>query len=219
MLEEIKVELTKPYMQNLKKKVINDRFRIPHKEPFRILDMADMKNIQMVIVGQDPYSTGVIENGKLRYHYDGVAFSSKHTKKTPFSLKVLHRWFANTDKARGMRGEFSNDLSYLVDRGILLINTLWSVSYGKPLSHQFVEWYRFTEFILKLIQKYNDDVVFLLLGAEAARMRYAIDENKHIVFREKHPAASRYKINSSLDKSMVLLQCMNNTAYPIGLLK
>lgn len=219
MLKEVKQEIRKPYMQRLQNKILQDNFRVPIHKPFILFEKANLKNVNMVIVGQDPYSTGVVEGGVFKYYYDGIAFSSRNTSKTPYSLKVMQDWFIRTEKIRGLSGEVSNDLQYLVDRGIVLMNTVWSVSYGKPLSHDYPEWYTFTAFTLRLIQKYNENVVFLLLGAEAARMQYAIDESKHKVFRAKHPAASRYKLNTPLDKSDVLLQCMQNTTYPIRLLK
>lgn len=206
-------------MKKLKGLIAKDDFRIPKDDPFRIFRIADFRDIKMVIIGQDPYSTGVIEFDKFNYHYDGIAFSSSKTLKVPYSLSILHKWFRKTEEKRGYSGEEINNLKYLVDRGIILINVVWSVSHGKPLSHGYPEWYRFTEFTLKLIQHYNKNVVFLLLGKEAQRMQYAINKNNHYIFKEQHPAASRYKRNKNLYDSNVLLECMNSISYPIRLLK
>jgi uracil-DNA glycosylase len=219
MLDIIKKEIQKPYMVRLQKKLARDKNRIPKTNPFRILEIADLYDIKMVIIGQDPYATGIVEFSKFKLYYDGIAFSSANTLKTPYSLKILHRWFINTERQRGNEGETSNDLTYLVERGVLLINTLWTTSFNKPGSHMFPEWYDFTAFIMKLIQHYNDNVVFLLLGNEAQRMEYAINQTKHKVFSEMHPAASRYKANRNLFDSDILLKAMKSLTIPIRLLK
>lgn len=219
MTEILKRELSKKYIINLKNKVNKDKFRIPVNNPFKIFHIADFRDIKMVIIGQDPYSTGIIEFDTFNYYYDGIAFSSSNTLKTPHSLSILHKWFKKTEESRGYEGKEINDLRYLVDRGIILINVIWTVSYGKPLSHNYPEWYKFTEFTLKLIQYFNKNVVFLLLGKEAQKMKYAIDKKSHYIFKEQHPAASRYRKNKNLYDSNVLLECMNSTSYPIRLLK
>lgn len=206
-------------MINLLNKVYKYDDVIPATKPLSILKATDLRDIKMVIVGQDPYSTGVIEFDKFKLHYDGLAFSSKNTMVTPYSLKIMNNWFVNTERMFNRKGKNSNSLYYLLDRGVLLINTIWAVRYGKPLSLAFPEWYAFTGFLLRYIQSLNEEVCFLLLGGEARKLSSYIDLRRHNLFTEMHPAASRYKANKNLYYSNVLYKCLKKVREPLTLLK
>lgn len=212
-------EFKKQYMQDLLYKTYSNKDVIPSNKPFAILNKIDIEDIKLVIIGQDPYSTGVIEFNKFNLHYDGLAFSSSNTIKTPYSLKILNKWFINTASYFNHKGQISNDLSYLLDKKVILINVVWAVLYNKPLSLDYAEFYIFTAFLLNLIQNSNDRVVFLFLGKEAQRVSYIIDRERHFVFMEKHPAASRYREQKNLYNSDVLIQCLKKMKEPINLLK
>jgi len=219
MLDLIKKQIELPYMQKLLKEVYKYNDVIPNKLPFEILKKIDLRDINLVIIGQDPYATGLIEFGEFKYHYDGLAFSSKNTLKTPYSLQVLNKLFINTSKELGQEGEENNNLYYLLGRGVLLINTIWTVRYGKSLAFDHPYWYTFTANIMKIIQKYNSNVCFLLLGSVAKRLEYAVDKKNHNVFKDIHPAASKYNKNKNLYNSDILLQCLKKIRKPIRLLK
>ena len=97
------------------------------------------------------------------------------------------------------------------------MNVYWSVSYDKPLSHCYVEWMQFSAWVLEVLQRMNERIVFLLIGAEAKKLRGCI-HNHNPVFTDYHPAASRYKRYEKLYDSPTLGKCINSLNQPIRLL-
>ena len=80
---------------------------------------------------------------------------------------------------------------YLVNwakQGVLLLNTVLSVEAGKPESHKGVGWQQFTDKIIKLVNEYKRDVVFILWGSHAQQKIELIDQNKHFIIRSVHPS-------------------------------
>ena len=88
-------------------------------DPLLITKLLPPEKVVLIIVGQDPYSGYVKENTKVIPYFDGIAFSSMNTIKTPNQLKVLKRTFKYLSKCK----YYPNDLSYLVSQGVYLINT------------------------------------------------------------------------------------------------
>lgn len=190
--EFIKEESKLSYMADLEKKLKKDNDRIPMKGYFRPYLKVDKPEI--VIIGQDPYSTGIVEFGKYKDYYNGLAFSTSALK-APYSLKIMQRSFLITDKSLGYKDlRISNDLSYLEDRGVILANTYLSVSRGEPLSHSFKEWYTFTKRIVSYIDN-EYAPTFILLGYYAQTLNNFI--KKGMVINDAHPASLRFNKNRS----------------------
>lgn len=164
------------------------------QNPFTSLDLLNsMKDVKLVIMGQDPYSTGVFENSILKLYQSDLAFSV-NTLRTPQSLKVLQEWFMLSDFSNKLYvGKVQNDLSYLLKRGVFLMNVIWSVEYGKPLSHDFPEYYEFSAKILNIIKLKYPSCRFLFLGNEAKRLIYTVKDKVYLT--APHPASIRYKEN------------------------
>lgn len=184
----IKREIKKPYYKQILSKVRSVE-SIPSKNIHNPL--VNTKNPKVIVFGQDPYSNGIVEGGKYYDYFDGVAFSSRHTIKTPASLEVLQRSFIMTSKAEKVKNiKISNNLSYLNDRGVILTNIYPTVERNKPLSHPF--WFEFSVNLVRFLDNY--DILFILLGKQARNLEPYIKKN--IVIKDIHPAAIRYKKNS-----------------------
>ncbi|MCK4500945.1 hypothetical protein KAU11_10650 [Candidatus Babeliales bacterium] len=179
----------------LKEKIESDNNRIPRYGYFKALELLKDRKIKLVIVGQEPYSTGAEEFGKYVLYNDGLAFSSSNTIKTPHTLKTLQEWFKLADSDRGYKvGKVRNDLSYLIDRGVFLMNVLWTTSFMKPKTHNFPEYYELTGRILRKIIEKNPEVKIALLGRVASTMSRFVEGVEYI--SDIHPAAARYDNNT-----------------------
>lgn len=142
---------------------------------FRAFNFVNVKDIKVVILGQDPYHTPSTA--------DGLAFSTYNKKVTP-SLKNIFNEIANSKC-----GTRTNpDLSDLAGQGVLLMNTILTVGAGKPLSHKSFGWQEITNAAIKYISDNNDGAVFLLWGNEAKKRKKLIDTNKHTIFESPHPS-------------------------------
>jgi len=193
-------------MRVLKKKILKDANRIPESNPFRIFNMLHVKEVKTVIVGQDPYPRGVFEFGKFKYYYDGIAFSSGNTMKTPYSLKILKCLFKREDNNETL--SYPNDLSYLVTQGVFLMNVLWSTSFERPLGHRFPEWFKFSMNVLEYISRNNENIVFILFGGVSQKLKHSII-GEHLILSENHPASSRYQNNRDVSYSKILEETNN----------
>lgn len=203
-------ELKKKYMYSLAATLLEDSKRIPKDNYFRVLKSIKEEDIKVVIVGQDPYPGFVVEFNKLRYYYNGRAFSTD-TLKTPYSLKVLHKLFINTSKKEKVKDlSIENSLRSLERQGVLLINTLWSTREGRPLSHNYKEWIIFTRRLIRYLSSSHvgkKNKVFILFGSFASHLDNYINKENNLVLKEKHPASARYKNNTvDITNSDVLLK-------------
>lgn len=198
-----------PYYKSLVEKVVADPNRVGPS--FEILYTLRLETIKCVVIGQDPYSNGYTEAGVYTSYYDGLAFSAANSARTPASLKILKQWFINTDLISGFEvGNVPNDLRYLVQRGVFLGNTAWSVSRGRPLSHMWDEWYIFTGRLVQYIST-KRSVPFLLLGSRAHSLANFI-HGQCPVYLERHPAAEKYnKESKSLVDSTALHEITRQT--------
>jgi len=176
------------------KKIREDPTTIPKYNPFESLKvLGQMAEVKLVIIGQDPYNSGVTEGGRFKDYHDGLAFSSKNTIKTPPPLRILHEWFRQADHSNKLQvGEVQNDLRYLLERKVFLMNALWTSSTKKAGSHMFPEYYYIDDVVLKYIISKNPDCRFLLLGAKAGLLRYTLKESNVQFIEDIHPSAEKY---------------------------
>jgi len=197
-------EFAQNYYQNLRrflKQAYSTRTIYPNMHDiFNALKFTAYANVKVVIVGQDPY----INPGEAH----GLSFSVCPGVKTPPSL-------ANVFK------ELEVDLScaipnngYLVswaEQGVLLLNSVLTVEAKKSRSHAGQGWERFTDFVLELLNRRTEPIVFLLWGKDAHAKGQIIDNPAHLILQAAHPsplAGGRFfgcrhfsKVNAFLQES------------------
>jgi uracil-DNA glycosylase len=183
--EFIKQELNEDYMKSLSKFITNERLTkkiYPAKENVFNVFKQSFENIKVVIIGQDPYPN----EGEAH----GYAFSTLNELKTPKSLQIIQKAIEK-DIYNGLNVNSRNNLEYLVNQGVFLLNRILTVENKKPLSHKNIGWEIFTNKVIQELDKHKNNLVFLLFGKEAQIIKDLISE-RHYIIETEHPAASAY---------------------------
>lgn len=87
--------------------------------------------------------------------------------------------------------ERSPDLSYLVDQGVMLLNTDLTCKLNKKGSHKGL-WEPFQKFFLEEIMSEYSGVVYVLAGKESYRMERYISPLGNHIFKIDHPVSASY---------------------------
>lgn len=177
----IKIEETKEYYQNLMNFIYNEynsKVIYPdYSKIYAALNLTPLDKVKVVIIGQDPYHTPGFANG--------LAFSVNDGVEIPKSLVNI---FKEINSELGLLMPNSGNLQNWAENGVLLLNRILTVEKGKPLSHQNVGWEIFTDNILKLLNKQNQKIVFLLFGKVAENLKVYLNNPNHLVLTTSHPS-------------------------------
>ncbi|CRK85724.1 Uracil-DNA glycosylase [Candidatus Providencia siddallii] len=145
---------------------------------FNAFVYTELKNIKVVILGQDPYY------GFKQAH--GFSFSVRPGIKIPPSLVNIYKELEKDIKDF----QFPNH-GYLFKwalQGVFLLNIILTVEHGIANSHSNIGWNIFTDKILKIINDNTYGVVFLLWGSYAKKKSEIIDSKKHFILKASHPS-------------------------------
>lgn len=168
----------------------------PHaKNIFHAFSLTPFSNVQVVILGQDPY------HGPGQAH--GLAFSVPDGVSPPPSLKNIYK---EIEADMGIKKDFTNgNLEHWATQGVFLLNTILSVESGKPASHRNIGWEDFTDYVIQKISDEHNYVVFMLWGSYARGKKDLIDTQKHLVLESPHP--SPFSAHSGFFGSKHFSQC------------
>ena len=148
----------------------------PKDEIFRALELTEFDDVEVVIIGQDPYHNDGQANG--------LCFSVSENVTAPPSLKNI---FIELKEDVGVERK-NKDLQDWAKQGVLLLNATLTVQAHQPNSHKNLGWEVFTDFIIKEISDKKKNVVFVLWGAFAQKKASLIDSNKHHILQSAHPS-------------------------------
>jgi len=171
------------YFQSLVTEVAQQRVAgitvFPEEEDvFNAFNYADLSEVKVVILGQDPY------HGESQAH--GLAFSVQPGIKVPPSLVNMYKELV-TD-IEGFRTPKHGNLVHWAEQGVLLLNTVLTVQQANAHSHAKLGWETFTEQVINEINEHNSGCVFILWGAHAKKKGKKIDQEKHLVLAGPHPS-------------------------------
>ncbi len=145
---------------------------------YRALELLAPEEVNVVILGQDPY------HGDGEAH--GLAFSVPDGVKIPPSLRNIFRELADD---LNVPAPTATDLSRWAKQGVLLLNTSLTVAPGSPGSHANAGWKRVTDAIISALANSDKPRVFVLWGKHAQGKRNLIPPNKgHLVLESAHPS-------------------------------
>ena len=150
----------------------------PEKENvYRVFEM-DVKEIKVVLLGQDPY------HGLGQAH--GLSFSVPTGVKIPPSLRNIFKELQNEFPERNYNFVSGNLEQWFYREKIFLLNASLTVIEGKAGSHM-KQWESFTNSVIEFISAQNPNCVFLLLGNFAkAKEKYIL--NKGNIINGVHPS-------------------------------
>ena len=179
--EILKQEYKKDYFIKLKDFIINEyknKTIYPKmSEIFKALEKTSYKNVKVVILGQDPYHG---EN-----EAEGLSFSVKVGIQKPPSLINI---FSELKDDLGITPPNHGSLVSWAEQGVLLLNSTLTVVKDLPRSHYGKGWEIFTDEIIKLINKKNTPVVFILWGSDARSKKSLITNKIHLIIESPHPS-------------------------------
>ena len=174
-------EYNKEYFINLKKFVINEyktKTIYPKmSEIFNAFEKTNYEKVKVVILGQDPYHG---EN-----EAEGLSFSVKVGIQKPPSLINI---FAELKNDLGIDPPNHGSLVSWAKQGVLLLNATLTVVKDSPRSHYGHGWEIFTDEVIKIINKKETPVVFILWGSDARSKRSLITNKKHLIIESAHPS-------------------------------
>lgn len=146
-------------------------------EIFSAFDHCSFDDVNVVIIGQDPYHGPGQANGLCFSVNDGIPH--------PPSLINI---FREIETDLGKPYPQSGNLERWADQGVLLLNATLTVRAHQAGSHQNKGWEIFTDEVIRKVSEEKEHVVFLLWGGYAKRKGSKIDRSKHCVLETGHPS-------------------------------
>lgn len=197
-------------LSTLNTTILPNNLTYPAKENIFRVFRQPVKNIKVVILGQDPYHGPGQANG--------LAFAVNQNISMPPSLKYIGQ---EIEKEGLKSGFYDSDIPHWKtlesweEQGVFLLNTALTVESGKPGSH-LSYWESFIKRVVYFIAAQNP-TIWLLWGAKAQRFianmptstllqvkGYSIETIQQIpsnpysnyILTSVHPAAEAYKVNA-----------------------
>lgn len=174
-------EFEKPYFSELKSflsREYSNQIIYPKMDNiFNSMNFCKYEDINVVIIGQDPYHQP--------NQAQGLCFSVPEGTTLPPSLKNIFKEIESDLKIKCLP---SGDLSRWAKQGVLLLNTVLTVRESAPNSHKGKGWENFTTAVIKKINEKNSPVIFVLWGGNAKVFLPYINTNKHNVLTSAHPS-------------------------------
>jgi uracil-DNA glycosylase len=181
-LEQLGQEFQQPYMQALADFLATEeaagKTLFPaRRHIFNALNSTPLERVSVVILGQDPY------HGPGQAH--GLSFSVKpYVPKPPSLLNI----FKEIQNDLSIQPPDHGCLQTWAEQGVLLLNTVLTVTQGNAGAHQGQGWESFTDQVIDLVNRERDGVVFILWGSHARKKGKNIDRRKHLVLESPHPS-------------------------------
>ncbi len=144
---------------------------------FNALKLTSYKDTKVVIVGQDPY------HGEHQAH--GLSFSVQKGVKLPPSLQNIYK---ELESDLGIPPRTDGDLTGWAKQGVLMLNAVLTVEKDKAASHRNLGWEPMTDYIIKLLNKKDEPIVFILWGNFAKEKAKLITNPNHYIIISPHPS-------------------------------
>lgn len=150
----------------------------PEGDVFKALKLTPFADLKAVIIGQDPYHVEGLATG--------LAFSVPDGAKIPSTLNNI---FRELHRDLGVPKPTSGNLEGWSSKGVLLLNSVLTVSSGKAGSHRGLGWEKFTDNLVSYTSENKEGIVFALWGADAQKKAPLIDRKKHTILKTSHPSS------------------------------
>lgn len=179
--EALKGEFGKDYYKKLFQTVKNEyNTRLvfpPANDIFNAFHLTPLKEVKVVILGQDPYHN----HGQAH----GLCFSVRKGVSVPPSLvniyQELHDDLGCTIPNHGC-------LTKWAEQGVLMLNTVLTVRAHQANSHQGIGWEEFTDAAIQVLNAQDRPIVYILWGSPAQRKARMLDNPRHLILKSPHPS-------------------------------
>ena len=155
---------------------LNKKVYPKKEEIFKCFNYFNIEDTKVVIIGQDPYYNVNQANG--------LAFSVNEGVRTPKSLVNIFKELESDLKIKRINA----DLTDWAKQGVLLLNTSLTVEDGKPNSHHYLNWTKYTDLVIKYLSQHVKHVVYILWGNNAILKAKLIDKNNNCIITSSHPS-------------------------------
>lgn len=180
-LPAIKGEFQKPYYKKLHQTIVEEyqtRQIFPEADDlFNAFHLTPLKDVKVVIFGQDPY------HNVGQAH--GLCFSVKPGVDIPPSLVNIYK------ELQDDLGCYVPNNGYLVKwakQGVLLLNTVLTVRAHQANSHRGIGWEEFTDAAIRILNEQDRPIVFILWGRPAQMKKSMLNNPKHLILEAPHPS-------------------------------
>ena len=179
--EALKGEFAKPYYRKLFE-TMNEEYRTklifpPAGDIFNAFHLTPLKEVKVVILGQDPY------HNHNQAH--GLCFSVKKGVEIPPSLVNIYQELHDD---LGCRIPDHGCLTKWAQQGVLMLNTVLTMRAQQANSHRGIGWEEFTDAAIKVLNEQDRPIVFILWGSPAQRKKTMLNNPKHLILTAPHPS-------------------------------
>lgn len=180
-LEPLKPEFSKQYYRDLYQKVVEEYkthlIFPPSDDIFNAFALTPLKEVKVVIIGQDPYHN-------VRQAH-GLCFSVRPDVEIPPSLVNIYK------ELHDDLGCYVPNNGYLVKwakQGVLLLNTVLTVRAHQANSHRGMGWEQFTDAAIRILNEEDRPIVFILWGSPAQTKKKMLNNPRHLILEAPHPS-------------------------------
>jgi len=174
-------ELAQPYFQKLATFVDSERAQHqvfpPEQDVFNALKTTPLEQVNVLLLGQDPYHN----DGQAH----GLCFSVRPGVQPPPSLVNM---FKELRDDLGYPVPNNGYLQHWAEQGVLMLNAVLTVRAHEANSHKGKGWERFTDAVIRQVNEKGEQVVFVLWGNYARKKLELIDTARHVVVQSAHPS-------------------------------
>lgn len=144
---------------------------------FRAFNETDIKDIKVLILGQDPYHGDKQANG--------LSFSVNEGISLPPSLRNIYKELYSD---LGIDNGDNGSLETWAKQGVFLLNAGLTVRRNHANSHKDINWERFTDSVIEKVDKEDRPIVFILWGKYAQKKESLIKGKNHLIIKSPHPS-------------------------------
>ena len=181
-LPVVETECRKPYYKELYK-FVKEEYSThviypPSDEIFTAFHLTPLKDVKVLILGQDPY------HEPNQAH--GLSFSVPvDQNKIPPSLQNIYKELHDD---LGCYIPDNGNLVKWASQGVLMLNTVLTVRAHEANSHKGRGWEQFTDAIIAAVNAKDEPVVYMLWGSPAQTKIPMLTNPKHLILKTVHPS-------------------------------
>lgn len=154
---------------------------------FNVFKKTDPEKVKVVWYLQDPYPRLYKNNTPQA---TGVAMDCSNSPDGRIQPS-LQKFYEELERKMENKVEYSSSLDYLLEQGVLLINTDLTCKVNKTRSHNKL-WESFQKYFLEEVMRSSTGIIYVLSGEESERMEKYINPLGNLILKTSHPASAAH---------------------------